>query len=181
MKPSVSVSLLPLSRGGGWNPASAPYYHWRIRMADDQIPAPAADPRIPISHKIVHNGEQTFGKKVFTDASQALANTLGARANDFMTVACFFPDQAPDVIMKLSDNERRSQAINRMSQAEMVQEFGRISAEIDPYGGAEKCPIQADGTIKPEDFRRTGGHGLPDSLFERSWKESELDKKKFRR
>lgn len=127
------------------------------------------------AQEIVEVGQSHFGRSVFDEASQVVAEKLGTRVPEFMSIASQF-DKPHEIIAHLSNNLDQAEALAKMPAARMATEMARIEGRLSSYGhvstGAQpywKQPEARTGRVPDSEWARGGGDNLSDAAWHKEF------------
>jgi hypothetical protein len=125
--------------------------------------------------EITKLGRDTFGAKVFDDAVDTLAAKLGPGIRAFTQIASGF-DSPHQLVVKIASDERRLDAMARMTPAQAATEIARAEAELAPHGTtrgghtpAWKQLAKSENAILSDS---EWGNGQSDRLTEDQWQKN---------
>jgi hypothetical protein len=130
--------------------------------------------------EIIDLGRREYGSEQFDADSQAVAEKLGNRTQEFMVLARQM-DHPHRIIKHLADNTNALDAISKMPTPRAIVELARIESRSASYGHVQtfaqpawKSP-EMKGRVSDADWATNGGANLSDREwnreFDRRWAE----------
>jgi hypothetical protein len=121
--------------------------------------------------EIISIGRETYGADQFDSDSMVVAEKLGARKDEFLSVIRQF-DRPAALVKHFADRPGELEELAKLPTARMLTEIARIESRSAPYGHAVtradplwKSDASKGGRLSTQDWNR----GVGDSLSEEQW------------
>jgi hypothetical protein len=126
------------------------------------------------ANELTEVGRSQFGTSAFDEACQTVAEKLGNRLPELVSVAMEF-DQPHVVLKHLADNEGRLEHVAKLPLTRMAAEIARIEAQHAPHGHtstgltpAWRAPSSKTGRVSDADWAR-GATNLSESQWHKEF------------